>query len=389
MQSIKVKVNPALLQWARNSVGLQIEDVYHKTKINQEDLTAWEKGADYPRLTQLRNLAKLYKKALVFFLLPEPPTKDPHPIPKELRTISSEKGIHFSYKTFLAFNRAHTTQLIAKDLARNVGHSLEHKFNYVTTATNPEELANEYRKKFSLSFQQQKNWRDGYGAFEELRYMIESLGIVVTQSSFPLGEARGFALIENDCPVIVINSKDAINGRIFTLIHEFAHVMLNVNDIFLYNDEDNFIDGHKTVERFCNHFAGAFLVPAKDLLSHPLVKGATKATRWDDLTLNTLSRHFKVSKEAILRRLVTLDLAGQQYYQAKRKEWDEALRGMPKKKGGGRAEPSRDCIKNNGKTIVSLVLDNYRNGFIREADVLAYLNIKPKHLPVVEALVSL
>jgi len=389
MQSIKVKVNSELLQWARDSVGLQIEDVHHKTKISLEDLSAWEKGSDYPRLTQLRNLAKLYKKALVFFFLPEPPTKDPHPIPKELRTISSAKGINFSYKTFLAFNRAHTTQLIAKDLATNVGHSMELKFNYVTTATNPEELANEYRKKFSLSFEQQKNWRDGYEAFEGLRYMIESLGIVVTQSSFPLGEARGFALIENDCPVIVINSKDVINGRIFTLIHEFAHVMLNANDIFLYNDEDNFIDGHKTIEKFCNSFAGAFLIPAKDLLNHPLVNGSTKTTRWDDSALNTLSRNFKVSKEAILRRLVTLDLASQQYYQAKRKEWEEALRGMPKKKGGGRAEPPRDCIKNNGKTIVSLVLDNYHNGFIREADVSAYLNIKPKHLPMVEALASL
>jgi len=389
MQSIKVKVNPVLLQWARDSVGLSIEDVYQKTKFNHEDLSAWERGVDCPRLTQLRNLAKLYKKALVFFLLPEPPTKDPHPIPKELRTISSAKGIHFSYKTFLAFNRAHTTQLIAKDLARNVGYSMERKFNYVTTAVNPEDLANEYRKKFALTFEQQKSWRDGYEAFEELRYMIESLGIVVTQSSFPLIEARGFALIENDCPVIVVNSKDAINGRIFTLIHELAHVMLHVNDIFLYDDEDNFIDGHKATEKFCNRFAGAFLIPIKDLLSHPLVKGATKATRWDDLALNTLSRHFKVSKEAILRRLVALDLASQQYYQAKRKEWEEALRGLPKKKGGGRAEPPRDCIKNNGKTIVSLVLDNYHSGFIREADVSAYLNIKPKHLPMVEALASL
>lgn len=389
MQSIKVKINPVLLQWARNSVGLSIEDVHHKAKINQEDLSAWEKGADYPRLTQVRNLAKLYKKALVFFLLPEPPTKDPHPIPKELRTISSAKGVHFSYKTFLAFNRAKTMQLIARDLAINIGYSMERKFTFVTIAVDPEDLANEYRNKFALTFEKQKNWRDGYEAFEELRYMVESLGIVVTQSSFPLIEARGFALIENDCPVIVVNSKDVINGRIFTLIHECAHAMLNVNDIFLYDDEDNFVSGHKTIEKFCNRFAGAFLVPAKDLLNHPLVKGATKTTHWDDLTLNILSRNFKVSKEAILRRLVTLDLAGQKHYDAKRKEWEEALRSIPKKKGGGIANPPRDCIKNNGKTIVSLVLDNYHNGFIREADVSAYLNIKPKHLPMVEALASL
>lgn len=388
MQSVKVQVNPALLRWARENVGATIDEVCHKTKFKKEDLTAWEKGEDFPRITQLRGLAKLYKRAIVFFLLPEPPTKDPVPIPKELRTISSQKGIHFSYKTFVAFNRANTMRLIAKDLAGNVGQRIERKFDYVKTNTNPEDLARKYRERFSLSYQQQKAWRDGYEAFDNLRPMVESLGILVTQSSFPLDEARGFTLLDKECPLIVINTKDSINGRIFTLMHELAHVILNVSDIFLYGDEDDFTDGHRTTEKFCNQFAGAFLVPAKDLLEHPLVKGISKHTQWDDLTLGTLSRNFKVSREAILRRLVLLNLAGTQYYEKKRKEWEDALKALPKKKGGGRSEPPRDCIKNNGKTIVSIVFDNYRNGFIRETDVSAYLNIKPKHLPFVEALIG-
>jgi len=388
MQSIKVQVNPGLLKWARENVGATIEEVHHKTKFKKEDLVAWEKGEDYPRITQLRNLSRVYKKALSFFLLPQPPTKDPVPIPKELRTISSKKGIHFSYKTFVAFNRANTMRLITKELAENLNHRIERKFEYVTIQTDPETLANKYRDKLALSFQQQKAWRDGYEAFDHIRPMIEGEGILVTQSSFPLDEARGFTLLDKECPLIVINTKDSINGRMFTLIHEFAHAILNVSDIFLYGDEDDFTDGHRTTEKFCNQFAGAFLVPAKDLLNHPLVKGISKSTQWDDLTLSTLSRNFKVSKEAILRRLVTLNLATKQHYEKKRKEWEDFLKTLPKRKGGGRSEPPRDCIKNNGKTVVSLVLDNYRNGFIRETDVSAYLDIKPKHLPLVEALVG-
>jgi hypothetical protein len=76
------------------------------------------------------------------------------------------------------------------------------------------------------------------------------------------------------------------------------------------------------VEKFCNHFSGALLVPKEALLNHEIIKSMKSSPEWSDNTLGKIARDFKVSREVILRRLVILGLASQAFYQKKRAEWE-------------------------------------------------------------------
>jgi len=80
----------------------------------------------------------------------------------------------------------------------------------------------------------------------------------------PVEEIRGFSLVrEERPPVIVISSQDSPNGRIFTLFHEYSHILLEESGLCIPSEV---IDkGQQDVEKFCNEFAGNFLVPTHHL----------------------------------------------------------------------------------------------------------------------------
>ena len=68
-------IQPAVLRWARESIGMSVEDVALKLKRPPEDIRAWESAdATAPTYAQLETLAyKVLKRPLAVFFLPEPP----------------------------------------------------------------------------------------------------------------------------------------------------------------------------------------------------------------------------------------------------------------------------------------------------------------------------
>lgn len=80
-------IQPAVLRWARESIGMSVEDVALKLKRPPEDIRAWESAdATAPTYAQLETLAyKVLKRPLAVFFLPEPP-KEVSP-KREFRTL--------------------------------------------------------------------------------------------------------------------------------------------------------------------------------------------------------------------------------------------------------------------------------------------------------------
>jgi len=72
-RSIIALPNPELLVWARESMGLDHENVASRLKIQSATVQSWELGSKKPSLTQLRRLADIYKRPLAVFYLPERP----------------------------------------------------------------------------------------------------------------------------------------------------------------------------------------------------------------------------------------------------------------------------------------------------------------------------
>jgi len=137
-----------------------------------------------------------------------------------------------------------------------------------------------------------------------LRMAIEAKDVLVfIVPRLPLEEMRGTAIAADELPVILINGRDRSGGRIFTLLHEFCHLVLNQSGVSGQDGDQNGAP-NPSVERYCNAVAAATLMPKDWLLSEPFVsqKGSTKT--WDDDELEALALRFGVSREALLRRLL-------------------------------------------------------------------------------------
>ena len=130
---------------------------------------------------------------------------------------------------------------------------------------------------------------------------------------------RGFSISERQLPCIVLNSHDALNGKIFTLIHEFSHILLHNGGICDLENYRNPLNENQMIETFCNYIAGATLVPANALLANSLVRQKERA--WSETDLNNLASIFSVSQEVILRRLLTLGRTTEEFYIQKREEF--------------------------------------------------------------------
>ncbi|WP_206743056.1 ImmA/IrrE family metallo-endopeptidase, partial [Pseudoalteromonas undina] len=52
-----------------------------------------------------------------------------------------------------------------------------------------------------------------------------------THRSLDRDEFRGFAIADDHAPVIFINATDTPQAQIFTLLHEFVHLLINESGV--------------------------------------------------------------------------------------------------------------------------------------------------------------
>lgn len=206
--------------------------------------------------------------------------------------------------------------------------------------------------------------------------------------SLPIEDAiRGFSLADGKIPTIVLNIKDSMNGRIFSLFHEYAHLLLNESGICNMEERDN-LQKDKEIEKFCNHFSAAFLVPKNDLLNHHLIKSIKQYSKISDELLENTANDFKVSREVVLLRLIAFGLFPQDLYKQKHEEWEGKRKEIPEGPRIYKISQPKKCIRENGIPFVSLVMEAHNKGNITYRDVSDYLGVRTKHLSKIEQLIS-
>ncbi len=391
-ERVEALVRPALLTWARESAGYSIEDAAKKANVTPSRLQTWERGQARPTIPQARKLANIYKRPLSVFYLPEPPPQ-PEPLHDFRRLPDDEEPLPTSPALRLEIRRAYRRRLIAAELLdEQIGRFPPPRIPATTLQDDPERAATVARQWLEVTIEEQVRWTGPYEPLNRWISVFESRGILVFQTknvpvteSVPLREMRGFSITDPLLPIIVLNSKDAPRGRTFSLLHEFAHLMLNLSGLceperasHRARSEDEY------VEIFCNHVAGASLVPAPALLSHPLIERATRQrTEWDDDELVRLANTFNVSREVILRRLLILNRTTQRFYEQKRAEFEEEYRRLAQQREGeegGFAPYHHVIVRNVGRAFARLVLEAFERERITEADVSDYLSVNLRHL---------
>lgn len=318
--SFEIEVEPSILIWARESIGMTKEKVARSLNLSENTVNKWESGQKNPTMIQINKLAKIYKRPLAAFFLPEPP-KEP-PLPDDFRTLPEGERRPLSSDTLLAIRRARRLQSLAIELAKSTNYEIQVKVGKASLSDNPEEIAGKTRAHIGIDIQTQFKWNRDIDAFNEWKRAIENLGVLIIQLSLPVEETRGFSLSDTP-PVIVINSRDHIRARIFSLFHEYGHLLLDTGGICDWENQgvQSATDG--SMEIFCNHFAGALLVPRDALLNHPMIKVEMGKSGLSDTCIVEIAKDFKVSREVILRRLVAVKLADWDFYRTKYKKWKE------------------------------------------------------------------
>jgi len=207
--------------------------------------------------------------------------------------------------------------------------------------------------------------------------------LVFQTGDVSLSEMRGFSLAESLFPVVVLNGKDRPKARVFTLMHEFAHLMLNMAglcDPLRSNWRGNTSDAR--VEAFCNRVAGAILVPANELRDLGALSGVRQPVEWDESAVREMAERFAVSREVVLLRLRSLDLASDEYVASKLAEYrrEYAAKAAAPRASRGFVPVYRMAVRDNGRRYTRLVLEALERERITLADVSDYLGVRIKHL---------
>lgn len=386
-RSIPALVKPKLLVWARESTGLSLAQAAERTKFEVETLKAWESedSGETPSIAQLRKLGEAYKRPIAVFFLSEPPQG--FAAHREFRRLAGILPGKESPELLLALRWAVFRREAALELHRLIGEAPRR----IRTALHPgmdvEEAGHRIRELLGVTWRAQTDWASAYEALNAWRSAMEAKGVLVFQSSgVELGEMRGTCIPDQPLPVILLNSKDAPHGRIFSLLHEFAHILLHTGGHRTSRMVGDRSPEEQPLEVAANAFAAAALLPSHSFIT--TAEQYASAAEGDDDALRRLAQKVKVSPEVILRRLVTLRKAPEGTYRRKRDAWGATLwyvRGSV----GGPVPMEVRTIASDGRSYTRLVMNAYDQRLISTNAASDYLGVKPRHFTNIRRELSL
>lgn len=386
--SLAVPINPELLVWARETTGYSLEAAAAKLTIKPEKLSGIEVGQAAPSLAQLKKMADVYKRPLAVFFLAQAPERQP-----EVHDFRLQLGVMLRPYAPRLNNEIRQARL-RRDDALELAQTLEEPapaFTHRATSDEaPEAVAARVRALLGITLEQQHRFRLTEVALKAWKTAVEAQSVLVFETSrITSEEMRGVSLPADVLPIIILNGGEAHAGRLFTLLHEFTHLLLRQGGVCDLAPVDNETPDAR-IEAFCNAVAGNVLVPVDALLAE---LPHQRSHAWDMGELEALASRFSVSREVVLRRLLVLGRTTTAHYEAMRVRFQEESRRLSeerknrKKESAGGPPPSVMAVRNLGRPYIRLVLSAYSHERIDLSTVSDYLGVKLKHLRRIESLV--
>ena len=388
---VKALVSPDILKWARRSAGYSINEVATKLKKPVDVIESIESGNSKHSLTigQIRNLANFYNLPLSDFFLPSP--RKERVLPHDFR---SQDGGHSSYSPALIkeLRRASARRDYAMSLNEDLQEEIPAISAKINEKMNPDEVGNLIRELCSVDVEEQKKWGDGAFGYKEWRTRLGDIGCLVFQfDTVPIDQVLGFSLTERPLPVIAVNVKMKHTGRTFTMLHEFVHVLLKKSAVCDLNEFNHQRRVDRKTEVFCNASAAAALMPKEYFLSHQIFSSQTGISdEWSDSEISKGASSFGVSREAFVRRMLTLEKTSLEFYVQKRKQYiAERARQRNRERERNKDKPiarsySVRAISNLDQPFIKTVLRGYHNKYMTMVDAARLLDVRPEKVLDVE-----
>jgi Zn-dependent peptidase ImmA (M78 family) len=309
-------INPAILVWARESAGLNVEDAAKrlalgdtKTETSEQKLLELEKGLRRPTRAQLNKIAKIYRRPLLAFYMMTPPQKSSRG--EDFRSTGAQVSERENALLDALLRDIRARQEMVRDILEDLDEASRKDF---VASSSLAEDANAVAKRISGALripERRADWgRNPTEFFKQLRTATEALGVFVLligdlgshHSALSEDVFRGFALADFVAPFIVINDHDARTARSFTLIHELVHIYLGRSGVSGAPESirENTEEGR--IEQFCNDVAAFVLLPESFATDRP-----TALKRGDEPSaakyIEDVAKQWMVSEQLIALRL--------------------------------------------------------------------------------------
>lgn len=376
-------LTPAVLQWARESANMTIDDVALRLKKPVDVIEAWEAGVDAPTYSQLENLAyEIYKRPLALFFMPAPPDE---PKPRaEFRSLPDADLGHLSRETALLIRKARAFQAALSELhgERSPAPDPIWRKLRVNPSGDVARQAAYVRDALGVSLDDVRRQVNPDDALKLWRRAIERGGIHVFKESFKQREFSGFCLWHPEFPVILINNSTTKTRQVFSLLHEVAHVLCDRSGISRFDNRgiEDLPQPDRTIERFCNALAGEILVPVGDF--EAITRDFDPSLATDDDFANLAAR-YHVSRAVVLRRFVDRGDVAMDFYLYKDREWSQQRRDVASDGGNYYATQGAYLSEQFLREVVS----RYSRRLLSKAEASEMIGVKPRNFERFEDLV--
>lgn len=340
--------------------------------VKPEQLIAWETGEGKPpTFRQAQRLSQALHAPFGYLFLREPPIEE-LPLP-DLRTVAGAPLNRPSIDLLDTVRLALQRQSWYLDFLRDQEVQPLSFVGRFSTGDDVRKVAADIRAELSVDVEQgQRTW-DVY--FRQLVNAAEHIGILIMRSGIvgnnthrklDVGEFRGFAISDSLAPLVFINSADAPTARLFTLLHELAHIWIGSSGISNASPENT-----RREEVFCNAVAGEFLVPRDVFIPLWRNDGTDPG-----LVAAELAQKFHVSHLVAMRRALDLGLVNRQIYIDHYQSELEAFRNQ---EGGGGNFYRNAGAKNSARFARAVITEAFSGRLLlREAGRL--LGVQPGKL---------
>jgi Zn-dependent peptidase ImmA (M78 family) len=180
-------------------------------------------------------------------------------------------------------------------------------------------------------------------------------------------------------PIIAVNGNDWERAKVFTLLHEMAHLLRRSSSLCLID----FSELNDDEEIICDRIAAEALLP--EISFRKTVSDMrVGATAWDYPTLNNVADKYAVSTVVALRRLYDFGLISKSYFASRYKEMEAEVAAQTKTKKTAPVKYHFRYLNKQGYLFPKIMLSAYANGTISYGEICRSLNIDTMHVSSIE-----
>jgi Zn-dependent peptidase ImmA (M78 family)/DNA-binding XRE family transcriptional regulator len=380
-------ITPQLLAWARERISMPVDFAAKAVGVPIEKYQSWETGEQLPTINQAKKFAQKVKIPYAWLFLATPPEKFKLPKNTDYRTFANQALSDYSIDINYLIADVSMRRDAMIELYADMDMAIPRFEQYMDAQTESDSsVAGKIRTLLGVTYEKQRKFKTSNEAFNYYLEALSSIGILVFQTG-KVGKSmmRGMSIYDPIFPIIVVNRKDEYNARIFTLMHEFVHLLTRtpgICDTFSLERQSQFV-----IEIKCNRVAAEALVPQDILLSE---NGWAQISQsgFDDVCLQKTARNFSVSREVVIGRLLALNKISLDFYNVKLSQYTdeyEQYQRNNKSKKTGFLPPSTDVCSQVGKLYARTVMNAYAQEIITPRDASQFLSgLRVQHFGKVE-----